>query len=106
LRDHYPRIRAQDVEVLALAPATLAEAAAYAASHPIPFPLLADPSLTVYRSYQVDAPLISLGQRPALYAIDQHGIVRYAHIGFQQWQLGSTDEAIESLIRPREASTR
>lgn len=97
MRDRYDALRAQHVEVLALAPANLRETAVYASSHSIPFPLLADPDLEVYRRYEVDARMISLGQRPALYAIDRHGIVRYAYIGTQQWRLGSIKEAIGAL---------
>lgn len=88
------------VEVLALAPAGVAQTAASAAAHAIPFPLLADQALEVYRAYQVESHLLSLGQRPALYAIDRDGIVRYAYLGTQQWQLGSLDEALAALASP------
>jgi len=36
-------------------------------------------------------------QRPALYAVDEQGIVRYAYLGSQQWQLGDVDEALAAL---------
>ena len=35
----------------------------------------------------------------ALYAIDRHGIVRYAFLGSQQWQLGDIDEALAALAK-------
>jgi peroxiredoxin len=97
LRGQYAEIRGKSVEVLALAPGGLDETAAFAASREIPFPLLADPQFEVYRAYGVESRLLSLGQRPALYAIDRGGVVRYAFLGTQQWQLGDVDEALAAL---------
>jgi peroxiredoxin len=97
LRGRYEEIRGKGIEVLALAPGTARETGAFAAAHAIPFPLLADPAREVFRAYQVESRLRSLGQRPALYAIDRDGIVRYAFLGTQQWQLGDIDEALAAL---------
>ena len=97
MRERYEEIRSKGVEVLALAPGSLEETGAFAAARGIPFPLLADPRLEVYRAYQVESRLMSLGQRPALYAIDRDGLVRYAFLGTQQWQVGDTDEALAAL---------
>lgn len=83
--------------MLALAPGTLEETAAFAASRELPFPLLADPERGVYRAYHVESHLLSLGQRPALYAIDREGTVRYAFLGPQQWQVGDVGEALAAL---------
>jgi peroxiredoxin len=99
LRDRYDELRERHVEVLALAPASPDEARRFAGAHGIPFPLLADPALNVFRAYHVDSHLLSLGQRPALYAVDRKGVVRYAHLGRQQWQVGSIDQAIATLER-------
>ena len=99
MRDRYQEIRNQGVEVIALAPGTLDQTGAFAAARGLPFPLLADPQRDVYRAYQVESRLLSLGQRPALYAIDRHGIVRYAFLGSQQWQLGDIDEALAALAK-------
>jgi peroxiredoxin len=85
LRDLYHEIRGKGVELIALAPGALNETEAFAAERGLPFPLLADPKREVYRAYQVESRLLSLGQRPALYAIDRQGIVRYAFLGTQQW---------------------
>ena len=97
MREQYDEIRSKGVEILALAPGSLDQTGAFAAARGIPFPLLADPQLDVYRAYQVESRLLSLGQRPALYAIDRDGIIRYAFLGTQQWQLGDTDEALAAL---------
>lgn len=97
MRGRYGEIRERGVEVLALAPGTLDETGAFAAERELPFPCLADPGFEVYRAYDVESRLLSLGQRPALYAIDRDGVVRYAFLGTQQWQVGDTDEALEAL---------
>ena len=83
--------------MLALAPGSIDQTDAFAAARGIPFPLLADPQRDVYRAYQIESRLLSLGQRPALFAIDLGGVVRYAFLGTQQRQLGDVDEALAAL---------
>ena len=97
MRERYEEIRSRGVEVLALAPGTPEETGGFALARDLPFPCLADPKLEVYRAYQVESHLYSLGQRPALYAVDREGVVRYAFLGTQQWQVGDTDEALTAL---------
>jgi peroxiredoxin len=80
-----------------VAPGTREETGAFAASQELPFPCLADPVRRVFQAYEVESSLLSLGQRPALYAVDERGIVRYAYLGTQQWQLGDIDEALTAL---------
>jgi deoxyinosine 3'endonuclease (endonuclease V) len=41
--------------------------------------------------------MVSLGQRPGLFIIDGDGIVRYSHLGWQQWEIPSVDETLEQL---------
>jgi peroxiredoxin len=90
-------MRERGVEILALAPGSAEETGAFVAAQGLPFPCLADPQLEVYRAYEVESHLLSLGQRPALFAVDQEGIVRYAFLGTQQWQVGDADEALAAL---------
>jgi len=97
LRERYDEIRGKEIALLGLAPGSLDQTGAFAAARAIPFPLLADPHLDVFRRYQVESRLRSLGQRPALYAVDRDGVVRYAFLGSQQWQLGDIDEALAAL---------
>ncbi len=52
----------------------------------------------------MESHLYSLGQRPALYAVDREGIVRYAFLGSQQWQVGDVDEALAALGSGRDAA--
>lgn len=97
MRGRYEEIRGRGVEIVAIAPGTREQAGAFAAERDLPFPCLADPELKAYADYEVESHLLSLGQRPALYAIDREGIVRYAFLGTQQWQVGDTDEALAAL---------
>ena len=41
--------------------------------------------------------MVSLGQRPGLFVIDGEGVVRHAHLGFQQWEIPSVDETLKQL---------
>jgi peroxiredoxin len=97
LRERYDELQGRGVEVLALAPASREETAAFAGAQAIPFPLLADPALDVFSSYDVQSRFFSLGQRPALYAIDTARVVRYAFLGSQQWELGEIDQALSTI---------
>jgi hypothetical protein len=38
--------------------------------------------------------LASLGQRPAVFVVDQTGAVRFDSIGTQQWQIPSNDNVL------------
>ena len=82
-------------EVIALVRDTLEAAQTYLREHDIPFPCMVDPEHKVYDLYEVKSKLMSLGQRPALFVIDRDGIVRYACLGWQQWEIPSNDEVLE-----------
>ena len=59
-----------------------AEAAhSYFEKNRLPFPCLADPKREIYR--------------PGLFIIDLEGIVRYAHVGSQQWGIPGIDRVLE-----------
>ena len=83
--------------MLAIAPDTLERARSYFEMHEIPFACLPDEDREVYRLYDVKSAMISLGQRPGLFIVDAEGIVRFAHIGFQQYEIPSVDETLEEL---------
>jgi peroxiredoxin len=85
------------VEVLAIAPDRVENARRYFENNAIPFPCLADPDRKVFRQYDVKSAMISLGQRPGLLIIDREGVVRYAHLGWQQWEIPTVDETLEQL---------
>ena len=93
MRDDYQRFQNAEAEVVAVAPDTIENARSFFERHRLPFPCLADPDRRVFRMYDVQSRLVSLGQRPALFVIDKEGIVQYAHLGSQQWEI-PTDETV------------
>jgi len=97
LRDRYSEFQERGAQVIAIAPDTLDNARRYFETNDIPFPCLPDPDREVFRLYDVRSALVSLGQRPALFIIDKDGIVRYAYLGWQQWEIPSVDETLEQL---------
>ncbi len=97
MRDRYEEFEKRGAQVLAIAPDTLENARNFFRSHDIPFPCLPDDDRTVFRRYDVKSAMISLGQRPGLFIIDKEGGVRYAYLGWQQWEIPSVDETLEQL---------
>ena len=97
MRADYPRFTAAGAEVLAIAPHPLADVERYAAGAGLPFPLLADPRRAVYRAYDVGRAVWSFGQRPGLYVIDRAGVVQYAVLGAQMWELPANDDVLAVL---------
>jgi len=97
LRRDYEQFRSRDAEILAIAPDTLGNAREYFQKHALPFPGLVDDTHAVYDQYDVQSRILSLGQRPGLFIVDKAGIVRYAFLGTQQWQIPSNREVLQQL---------
>ncbi len=97
MRDRIEEFEKRDVQVLAIAPDSLEQARSYFQRKEIPFPCLADPDRKVYRQYDVKSALASLGQRPGLFIVDGEGVVRYAYLGWQQWEIPSIEETLREL---------
>ena len=53
------------------------------------------PRHTVFDLYQVESEILSMGQRPGLYVIDREGVVKYAQVGWQQWEIPGNAEVLE-----------
>lgn len=85
------------MEVLAIAPHSIEEARAYITKQDIPFPCLADPDRAVFRMYDVKSSAFSLGQRPGLFIVDKDGVVRFASLGWQQWEIPSVDQTLAQI---------
>ena len=83
--------------MIAIAPDSVEHARSYFQRNEIPFRCLADPDRTVFRQYDVKSAIISLGQRPGLFVIDREGVVRYAHLGWQQYEIPSVDETLAQI---------
>lgn len=101
MTERYDDLVDAGAEVLAIAPAGLEKTASFARAHGVPFPCLADPDRQAYASYEVESTVASLGQRPALFVVDRDGVVRYAHIGWQQWEIPRIDEVVALCRRLR-----
>ncbi len=97
MRDGIEEFKKRDAVVLTVAPDTLEHSRDYFQRHDIPFHCLTDPDRQVYRKYDVKRAVVSLGQRPGLFVIDREGIVRYAHLGWQQWEIPSVRETLREL---------
>ena len=97
MRDRFAEFEERGAQVLVIAPDTLENARRYFQDNDIPFPCLPDSDRQVFRQYDVKSAMISLGQRPGLFIIDKDGAVRYAHLGWQQWEIPSVDETLEQL---------
>ncbi len=97
MRDRIEEFEERGVQLLAIAPDSLEHAQSYFQRNEIPFPCLADPERKVYRQYDVKSALVSLGQRPGLFIVDGDGVVRYAYLGWQQWEIPSVEETLREL---------
>jgi len=97
LRDSIEEFEKRDAQLLAIAPDTLEHVREFFQRHDIPFPCLPDPDRRVYRQYDVKSAMVSLGQRPGLFIVDREGIVRYAYLGWQQWEIPSIEETLREL---------
>ena len=97
MRDRYADFQQRNAEVIAVAPDSVENARRYFQANDIPFPMLADRDRRVFRQYDVKSAMVSLGQRPGLFVIDGEGVVRYAYLGFQQWEIPTVDETLKQL---------
>lgn len=97
MRHDYPEFQTRGAEILAIAPHTPEEVRAFFRRHPFPFPLLVDERHAVFDVYDVPSRLLSLGQRPGLFVVDKVGVIRYAHVGTQQWQIPPNREVLAVL---------
>ena len=97
MRDGYGEFEARGVKLLAIAPHSPENSRSYFEREEISFPCLPDPERRVFRLYDVKSAAISLGQRPGLFVIDKEGVVRYAYLGWQQWEIPGLDETLRQL---------
>lgn len=106
MRDRIAEFEKRGAHVLAIAPDTLEHSQSYFERNEVPFPCLADADRTVFRQYDVKSALISLGQRPGLFLIDGDGVVRYAYLGWQQYEIPTVDETLAQIDALSRASSQ
>lgn len=95
MTEDYLEFTQAGAEVIAVVWETKERAHTYFEEHNVPFLCLVDPEHRVYDQYEVKSSLQSLGQRPGLFVIDVEGIVRYAYLGWQQWEIPPNAEVLE-----------
>ena len=83
------------METLAVAPTTVQAAQAYFRNEPVPYACAADPEREIFEQYGVARRPLSLGQRPGLFIVDRRGVIRFAHVGRQQWNIPSMEQVME-----------
>ena len=97
MRDDYEQFKRQGAEIICVAPHDLTDTRQLVAELNLPFPVLADEERKVFETYDVASSAWSLGQRPGLYVIDSQGIIRFAHVGWQQWDIPRNREVLAEL---------
>lgn len=97
MRDRIDEFRQRSATVIAIAPDDLENSRSYFEKNELPFTCLPDPDRAVFRLYDVKSAMISLGQRPGLFIVDRDGVVRYAYLGWQQWEIPTIDETLREL---------
>lgn len=99
MRDDYEQFRRRGAEVACLAPHDVAGSRQLVDELGLPFPVLADEKRAIFKSYDVQSRLWSLGQRPAVYVVDRVGVIRWAHLGTQQWDIPTNAQVLAVLDR-------
>lgn len=97
MRVDIDQFRQVGASIVAIAPDTAEGVGRFVRDRDYPFSLLADADHTVFDAYDVVSRLSSLGQRPALFIVDQTGVVRFDSIGTQQWEIPSKDNVLAVL---------
>lgn len=97
MRDDYAEFRRRGAEVVGIAPHDVAEAHRLVQDLKIPFPILADDNRAVFLAYDVQSRPWSLGQRPAVYVVDRAGVIRWAYLGWQQWDIPTNAQVLAVL---------
>lgn len=97
MRDSFTELAATGASIVAIAPHSVDELTAHLAKNNYPFPVLADTDGAVFDAYDVTSRMVSLGQQPAMFIVDQDGMVRFDAIGAQQWDLIGPRELTERL---------
>jgi peroxiredoxin len=97
LRDSHTDLAATGAAIVAIAPHSSTELDAHLAKNSYPFTVVADDTGATFDAYDVTSRMISLGQQPAMFIVDQTGTVRFDAIGAQQWDLVSPKDLAEKL---------
>lgn len=97
MRDDYDQFTKRGAEIIGVAPHGPDEVRSLVESIRVPFPVLADENREVFAQYEVESRPWSLGQRPGVYVVDASGMIRWAHVGWQQWDIPTNREVLAIL---------
>lgn len=100
LRRNSGEFEKRGVRLLGVAVQKRSRLKAYLAGHPMPFPLLADENRDVARAWGVYVPFNYESfriARPATFYIDPEGVVRYVHIGKNQFDRPAPEVVLKAI---------
>jgi peroxiredoxin Q/BCP len=97
LRQDYAKFIAQDTEVIAVGPDSLADFQRFWEKQAMPFIGLADPDHQVARQYDQEVNLLKFGRIPAQMIVDKNGIVQYVHYAKAMSDIPDNQEMLKKL---------
>jgi peroxiredoxin len=98
LRQDYAQFLELNAEVIAIGPDGPNAFRRYWQENDMPFPGLADIRSRVADQYYQQVNLFKFGRMPALFVIDQHGIIRFAHYGDNMADIPSNASVLALLV--------
>jgi peroxiredoxin len=97
LRQDYDQFVRRDAEILVLGPDGPNAFRRYWAENDMPFPGMADVGSKVADQYHQEVSMLKLGRMPAVFVIDQEGVIRYSHYAFLMHDYPRNEELFEIL---------
>ncbi len=97
MRQDYAEFQQHGAEVIAVGPDGPHAFQTYWEENDIPFPGLADLRSRVAAKYEQEVNLFKFGRMPALFVLDQQGVIRFAHYGDSMSDIPSNAEVLQVL---------
>jgi peroxiredoxin Q/BCP len=100
LREDAPSFEASGVRLLGVVAQKRTRLAAWLDRNPLPFPMLADEERAVSRAWGVYVPINFESfriARPATFLVDGTGVVRWMHVGSNQFDRPRPEEVLRQL---------
>ena len=97
LRQDYAKFIAQDTEVIAVGPDSLADFQRFWEKQGIPFIGLADPDHQVAKQYDQEVNLLKFGRIPAQMIVNKDGILQYVHYANNMSDIPDNQEILIKL---------
>jgi len=97
LRQDQEEFRKRNAAVLVVGPNSPDAFQRYWQEHDLPFAGLSDPGSKVAGRFHQQVNLFKLGRMPALFVIDQEGVIRFAHYGDSMQDIPSNELVLQVL---------